>query len=218
MGVRVLIAVLLICGGSCIAQTNVTGVVVDTESNAIAGVRCCISGFPQPTGGRILYSGLRGFVFTDKEGRFSIPLPRRDPLVDLQFDGGLHAPAFLYKVNPADSPLRVVMTDGKVLRGRIVERVKNNVVPIPNAEVELQMAQEDYWYQNRQATDTKGEFHFRISEPPGKSPWVLFFAGKRIVIDYAGVTPGTVVQIEVNVKVTQTKESNSPADEASPNR
>jgi hypothetical protein len=70
----------------CGAQTNVTGVVVDKDAKPIAGVRCSISGFPQPSGGRILYSGERQFVFSDNNGYFVIPLPRSDPLVDLQFD------------------------------------------------------------------------------------------------------------------------------------
>ena len=90
----------LICGAlltqHCTAQTNVTGVTVDAAGNPIAGVRCCVSGFPQPSGGRNIYSGIQNFVFTDKEGHFSIQLPRGDPLVDLQFDGGGHAPLFLY--------------------------------------------------------------------------------------------------------------------------
>src|ERR1017187_10326756 len=83
---------------SCMAQTGVTGVVVDRDGKPIEGVRCSVSGFPLPSGNRISYSGLRTFHLTDKEGRFSIPLPRSDPLVDLQFDGASCAPTFLYKV------------------------------------------------------------------------------------------------------------------------
>jgi hypothetical protein len=213
---------LLICGAllvqRCVAQTNVTGVVVDTDGKPIVGVRCCVSGFPQPSGGRIMYSGVQSFVFTDKEGRFSIPLPRGDPLVDLQFDGGEHAPVFLYKVRPADSPLRVVMPEGKVLRGRIVEHVKDEVVPIPHALVELQMSQEGSWYQYRQATDAKGEFQFRVSEPPGKRPWMLCYAGKRFPVDYAQVTPETVMVLEVSIKMTPSAEPSAPANGASPRR
>ena len=156
------------------------------------------------------YSGAQSFVCTDKEGHFSIPLPRGDPLVDLQFDGGEHAPVFLCIVRPADSPLRVVMPEGKVLRGRIVERVKDGVVPIPHAVVELQMSQEDSWYQSRQATDAKGEFQFRIAEPPGKWPWMLYYAGKRLSIDYAQVTPDTVMVLEVDVKMAPSAEASAP--------
>jgi hypothetical protein len=202
----------------CAAQTNVTGAVVDAGGKPIAGVRCAVSGFPQPSGDRIIYSGLQSFVFTDQKGQFTIPLPRHDPLVDLQFDGGGHAPVFLYKVRPADSPLRVVMSDGRLLRGRIVERVKDELVPVPHAMVELQMPQEDFWYQYRQATDAKGEFEFRISDPPGKSPWMLYFAGKRLPVDYAQVTTETIMVLEVSVKMTPSAEPNGGANAASPRR
>jgi hypothetical protein len=219
----------------CGAQTNVTGVVVDKDGKPIASVRCSVSGFPQPSGGRIIYSGLRQFVFSDNEGHFAIPLPRSDPLVDLQFDeeGGSfvvtsgvstrvppykHAPAFLYRVRPADGPVRVVMTEGKVLRGRIVERVRDAVLPIPHAEVELQMPQEDAWYQCSKPTDAKGEFEFRISEPPGKSPWMLYYAGKRLAVDYAQVTPETVMVLEVSVKMTPSAERDGPANGSQPIR
>ena len=184
------------------AQTGVTGVVVDRDGKPIEGVRCSVSGFPLPSGNRISYSGLRTFHLTDKEGRFSIPLPRSDPLVDLQFDGASCAPTFLYKVKPADSPLKVVMTEGKVLRGRIVERTNDQVVPIPHAEVELQMPQEDFWYQYRQVTDSNGEFQFRISQPPQQWPWKLYYAGKRFTVEYAHVVTDKVFVIEANIKMT----------------
>src|SRR6266404_5283056 len=99
---------LLVCGvllsqlvHNCIGQTEVTGVVVDRNGKPIEGVSCSVSGFPLPSGGRISYSGTRSFHPADKEGRFSTPLPRSDPLVDLQFDGASQAPVFLYNVKPA---------------------------------------------------------------------------------------------------------------------
>ena len=219
----------------CGAQTNVSGVVVDKDGKPIAGVRCSVSGFPQPSGGRIIYTGLRQIFSSDNEGHFAIPLPRSDPLVDLQFDeeGGSfvvtngvtkrvppyrHAPAFLYNVKPADGPARVVMTEGKLLRGRIVERVRNEVLPIPHAEVELQMPQEDFWYQSKNTTDAKGEFEFKISEPPGKSPWMLYYAGKRLAVDYAQVTPETVMVLEVSVKMTPSAEPDGAANGSQPIR
>jgi hypothetical protein len=200
------------------ATSNVNGVVVDAVGNPIAGVRCTVSGFPQPSGGRTLYTGLQTFVFTDKDGHFSIALPRNDPLVDLQFDGGEFAPLFIYKVKPADSPLQVVMSEGKLLRGRVIDRVDDKLVPIPHAEIELQMPQEDFWYQNRQATDAKGEFRFRISEPPGAAPWMLYYAGKRITIDYAQVKPETVMVIEVSLKLTSSTEPSGVTNADSPRR
>jgi hypothetical protein len=216
---------LLVCGilyaqlvHDCTAQTEVAGIVIDRDGKAIQGVRCRVSGFPLPSGGRNHYSGLPTFYFTDKEGRFAIALPRSDPLVDLQFDGGSHAPAFVYRARPTDSPLKVVMTEGKVLKGRIVERVNDQLVPIQHAEVELQMSQEGDWYQYRQVTDRSGEFQFRISEPPQKSPWMLYYAGKRFKVDYAQVTPEAVVVLEVNVKMTSTAEPSAPPNAAAPRR
>ncbi len=216
---------LLICGilfpqlvHHSFAQTEVTGVVVNGDGKPIESVRCSVSGFPLPSEGHISYGGAPSFHFTDKEGRFSIPLPRSDPLVDLQFDGGSHAPTFLYKVKPADSPLRVVMTEGKVLRGRIVERANDQVVPIIYAEVELRIPQRGFWYQCRQVTDNKGEFQFRISEPPQKYPWMLYYAGKKFTIEYAQVATDTVIVLEASVKMTSNVGSYPPTNGASPRR
>ena len=79
-------------------------------------------------------------------------------------------------------------------------------MPIPHAEVELQMSQEDRWYQYREATDTNGDFQFRISEPPGKWPWMLYYADKRFPVDYRQVTPETVMVLDVSVKMTPSAE------------
>jgi hypothetical protein len=209
---------LLISGALLAAQTNVTGVVVNTEGKPIPGVRCTVSGFRDPSGGHVFYSGVQSFIFTDKEGHFSLPVHRGDELVDLQFDGGKHAPVFLYKVKPVDSPLRVVMSEGKLLRGRIVERVKDEVVPIPHAMVELQMPQADFWYRYLEATDAKGEFQFRVSEPPDKFSWMLYYAGKRMPVDYAKVAPDTVMVLEVSVRMTASAEPKGGANSASPRR
>jgi hypothetical protein len=203
---------ILFCGAllalRCYGQTNVTGVAVDAKGKPIGGVRCRVSGFPQASGD-VIYSGISDFVFTDKEGHFSIPVSDRDPMVDLQFDESehdpfghdsiAHAPVFLYKVKTGGSPLKVVMPEGKVLRGRIVERVKNELVPIPLTEVELNMPQQDVWYQNRIITNTNGEFRFRISEPPGEGQWQVYYAGKRFSVSYADITPDTVWVFEVSV-------------------
>ena len=213
---------ILVCGilfshlsHDCIGQTDVMGVVIDQDGKPIEGVRCSVSGFSLSSGQQISYSGARSFHFTDKEGRFSMPLPRSDPLVDLQFDGGSHAPTFLYKVKSADSPLKVMMTEGKVLRGRIVDRANGQVVPIAQAEVELQMPQADFWYQYRQVTDGKGEFQFRISEPPQKYPWMLCYAGKRFKVEYAQIAPDTVIVLEASIKMTSNA-GPAPTNGASP--
>jgi hypothetical protein len=237
---------LLLCAGAftqvihhCVAQTEVTGVVVDRDGKPIPGVRFSICGFSTPSGDIKLYSGERSFGFTDKEGRFAIPHPgsdRSDELLDLQFDedGGhfvvtnwlaarvplsAHAPEFVDRVKPADSPLSVVMTEGKVLKGRIVERVNGQLAPVANAEIELQTPQAGDWYQNRQRTDRNGEFQFRISEPPKPRPWMLYYAGKRLTIDYEEVTPATVMVIEVSIKVTSNPEPGTASKTAvGPNR
>jgi hypothetical protein len=91
-------------------------------------------------------------------------------------------------------------------------------VPIPHAMVELQMPQAHFWYQYREAADAKGEFQFRVSEPPGKSSWMLYFAGKRLPVDYAKVTPDTVMVLEVSVRMTPSGEPKGGANAASPRR
>ena len=199
----------------CFSQSSVTGIVVDGEGKAIRGARCSVSGFYSAAGSRIMYSGERQFLLTDGQGHFSIPIPRGDPFVDLQFDhGNVPAPAFLYKIKPAASPLRVVLTEGKPLRVRVVERANDRLIPVPHAEIELQMPQEDFWYQNRQATDAKDEYNFRVSAPSGKSPWMLYYAGKRLPVDYAEITPDTVMVLEVSVAMTpsaQVERTNEPS-------
>ena len=184
----------------------------------MAGVRCVISGYYDASGGRIHYSGVPGFHFADNQGQFSLPLPRSDPFVDLQFDDGKHGPVFLDKIKPADSPLRVVMPEGKVLRGRIVEHVRDAVVPIPHCMVELRMPQEGACYERKQVTDDKGEFQFRVSEARGKRSWMLYLGGKWLPVDYAQVTPETVMVLEVSVKMTPIAEPSAPANVAAPRR
>jgi hypothetical protein len=199
---RVLVAGLLLFAASSrgIAETSVTGTVVDRTGKPIEGVACLLAGTPSQTPGhRVLYSGIAKPIFTDKEGKFSISLPPSESLADLQFDASEHAPVFLYRVTPGGSPLRVVMTDGKVLRGRIVDEQH---APIAHAIIELQMAQEDRWYQRKGITDTSGDFRFRISEPPQKSPWVLYYAGKRFEIDYSKVTPSTLFSLLADGRIT----------------
>jgi hypothetical protein len=205
-------ALLLLFGASirCVAQNDVTGVVVDKNGRPISGVVCILAGTAAPTNGtRVIDTGIARPVITDNEGRFAIP--QSEPLVDLQFDGTSNAPVFLYRINPKDGPLRVVMTGGKVLRGRVVD---DKQIPIANAEIELQMPQEDRWYQRKQITNTNGEFQFRILEPPQNSPWVLcyggkrfkinYYGGKRSKIDYAQVTPETSITLTAGQRMTVT--------------
>ena len=142
------------------AQTNVTGVVLDKDGHPVAGVRCSISGL----GLRVFRTGMREFVFTDKEGHFSIPLRASGPVIDLQFDeegypmankprrAASYAPTFLGGVTPADGPVRVVMREGKLLRGRLVQRLKGEAVPIAHAKVELRMPTADFAYHSEQET------------------------------------------------------------------
>jgi len=228
-------SLLFAASGPLRAQTSLTGLVVDRDGKPIQGVRYSVCGFSAPSGTRILYSGDRLFQFTGKDGTFVIPCPRPNELLDLQFDeeGGsfvvtnglatrvppsAHAPAFLYKVKPADSPLRLVMTEGKVLRGRIVERGNDQIAPIPDAEVELQLPQADFWYQSKQHTDRKGEFQVRISQPPNGRTWMLYYAGKSVTIDYERVTPETVMVIKVGVEVTLNAEPDGAANGSQPIR
>lgn len=219
------------------AQTNVTGVVVDEKGQPIPGVRCAISGFPRPSGGYTIYNGDYPYgyryAFSDKEGHFSLPLPPQEQLADLQFDeeGGhfevtnsvatrvpprKHAPAFLSKVDPADGPVTVVMTEGKLLRGRIVERVEDQVVPIPHTIVELQMPHSDIRYRCAKPTGANGEFDFRISEPPSKRTWMLYYAGKRLAVNYDEIAPETLIVLEVSFKLTMSAEPGGAADGSQP--
>lgn len=195
----------VVCGlflacGDGFAQPLVTGIVVDEAGKPLEGVRYAVAGTPSiKPGNRVHYSGEEvERKFTDKEGKFAVSVPWPGELADLQFDGGEHAPVFVYRVSPTNSPLRVVMTKGKVLRGRIVDEQH---APIASAEIELQMAQEDRWYQRRGITDTNGEFQFRISEPPQRFPWTLCYAGKRFKVEYNEVTPKTVITLTAEVRM-----------------
>lgn len=206
-------ALLLAATSGSSAGTTVTGIVVDGIGKPIEGVACLLAGTPTASN-RIIYSGIAVPVFTDKEGRFSISLPQGS-LADLQFDGGDFAPVFLYRVNPDDSPLRVVMTEGKSLRGRVVDEQH---APIAHAEIELQMGQEDRWYQRKGITDSNGEFQFRICEPPQKSPWLLYFAGKRFEIDYSKVATGAFYTLQADVRITADPHPGGAANESPPVR
>ncbi|HEY5914908.1 MAG TPA: hypothetical protein VJA21_30315 [Verrucomicrobiae bacterium] len=184
--------------GRCAAQTNVTGVVVDEEGKPIRQVSCRISGYPLADGHRILQTGWAVSRFTDEKGGFALPVPRSDPLVELQFDHGQYAPVFLYDVRLSATPLKVVMTRGKELRGRVVDELGT---PIEHAAIELQMPQPDYWYQRHNRTDDKGEFRFRISEPPQKHTWRLCYAGEWFTVDYEQVNLDTVIELRVKLEM-----------------
>ncbi len=215
---RLLVAwvLLLAAANRGIAETSVTGIVVDRTGKPIEGVACLLAGTPSPTPGHhVIYSGIAKPILTDKEGRFSISLSQSESLADLQFDAVDHAPVFFYRIGPGDSPLRVVMTEGKVLRGRILDEQH---APIAHAVIELQMAQEDRWYQRKGITDTNGEFRFRISQPPQKSPWVLYFAGKRFEIDYSEVGPRALFTLLADVRITSEAEPGGAANGNQPIR
>jgi len=182
------------------AGTNVTGVVVDAAGKPLVGVSCLLSGTPTRSGQRVIFSAIHEPVFTDKEGRFSIAITAgAEFLADLQFDEGNHAPVFLYSVGPEDSPLKVVMMDGKIFRGRIVDEKHE---PIANAEIELQLGQPDLWYQKKGITDTNGVIQFRITKPPQKSPWMIQYAGKRFEIDYEKVDLNTQYTLQADVRIS----------------
>lgn len=181
------------------AGTNVTGVVVDTSGKPLEGVSCLLSGTPTRSG-RVIFSAIHEPVFTDKEGRFSIAITAGPEfLADIQFDEGNHAPVFLYSVGPEASPLKVVMTEGKIFRGRILDEKHE---PIAHAEIELQLGQPDLWYQKKGITDTNGVFQFRITKPPQKSPWMVQYAGKRFEIDYDKVDLGSEYTLQADVRIS----------------
>ena len=195
-----MVGLLIAATGSCVAQTEVTGVVMDSKGKPIAGVACLLAGTPSLTPGqRVIYSGIAQPIYTDKEGKFTVPLAPSIPLADLQFDGGGFAPVFLYRVGASASPLRVVMTEGKLLKGRIVDEKQ---MPVANAEIELQLPQEDRWYQRKEVTNAQGEFEFRISEPAQNFSWLLYFAGKRFKIDYSQITPSTSITLTAEVRIS----------------
>jgi len=100
--ILILFYILLLTG--CSKDTKVMGVVVDEAGNPIEGVRYCISGYSNLSGTQQLRSGFTSYQFTDKEGRFS--LSPSEYLIDLQFEGGNHAPTFIYKVKPSVNTLR----------------------------------------------------------------------------------------------------------------
>lgn len=212
----------------CGAQTNVAGVVVSEDGKPIQGVRCCISGWPQPSGGHTFYSGMQIYALTDEQGHFSIPIPRADPLVDLQFDldGGQsfitrgappfsyvpkYAPVFLSKVRPADGPVKVIMGEGKVFKVRLVERSGEKLLPIAQADVELELSNEGWWYQCSKRTDDKGEIRFRVSQPVGGRSWMIQYAGKMLPVDYGQLKADSVLNVEISVKQTLSSEPSEAA-------
>jgi hypothetical protein len=201
--------VFILGAGLCLAESRVSGIVVDENEKPIEGVRCKLVGFPLPEGGRNIYTGTTSFQMTDKEGRFAFENRRSDPLLDIHFDGGDHtpdfpyAPAFLHKASPADSPHRVVMTEGKVLRGKVVEPLEDKLVPVKATHIDFRLPLDDLIYGNRQLILNNGEFQFRVCKPPERWPWMLVYAstGKRVSIDYDKITPQTVVTINVAVSL-----------------
>jgi hypothetical protein len=206
---------LVILNCECIGQTTLTGIVVDRDGKPLADVLYRLSGY----GKRQAIGGDIGFQKTDLGGRFAIQVPSEKSVADLQFDqppsgrfpsasADLQfnyrelAPVVLNDVTADGVPLRVVMTEGMLVEGSVVELVNGKRVPISGATIALAMPQWGFWYHKEQGTGSDGKFHFRISEPPKGRHWQLVYGGKYFNIQYDPKQPKVVVELMSDIKMT----------------
>jgi hypothetical protein len=190
-----------------IAQTKITGLIVDEKGAPISKVACCTIGYPRPDGGRDYYDGLPPDpIYSDEAGAFTIP-NRRGDMLDLGFDHWAYAPTFLYDLSPGASAVRVVMKKGKMLKGRVLDEQGK---PMQALEIQLRMTKEETGGVRRRYTDRNGRFLFRISEPPKAHTWIVSLAGKQFKVDYDQVTPDKFLDLQVNVQMALKSDPGGP--------
>jgi len=148
----------------------VAGFVVDEANIPVIGVPVQICCHKRPRDdGRFSFTFSSHFdilnAVTDQRGRFAIEL-EKDGQYNLRFSPKNHAALIVYDVPLGQSDLKVTLSDGGTVTGRLLRIKDGRKVPIPSAEVKIeQMSRGSYSHlgfeRNRTfVTDLKGRFRF----------------------------------------------------------
>jgi hypothetical protein len=147
----------------------IAGVVLDENGSPVAGVPvgvCCHK--IKREGGKFSWS-FSSFTdlkaTTDKQGRFAIEL-KEDGEYNLLFSPDRYAAMIVYDIPIGKKDLKVTLSEGGTVVGRLVRMDRGRKVPIPNVEVKiLQTDRASYTHlgfdrDRTTITDAEGRFRF----------------------------------------------------------
>ena len=148
----------------------VAGVAIDETGLPVAGVPVQVCGHKKSRGdGRfsLTFSGSFDVLnaVTDEQGRFAIEL-EEDGEYNLLFSPKNHAAIIAYDVPVGKSDLKVVLSEGGTVAGRLLRIEDENKVPIPSAEVKIEQSDRSSYSHlgfdrnQKTATDSQGRFRF----------------------------------------------------------
>jgi len=148
----------------------VAGVAIDDAGSPIAGVlvRGCGHKKPRPDGRfSITFSASFDIVnaVTDEQGQFAIEL-EEDGEYNLLFSPENHAAMIVYDIPVGKSDLKMTLSEGGTVTGRLLRNEDGKQVPIASAEVKIEQSSRSSYSHlgfdrdQKTVTDSQGRFRF----------------------------------------------------------
>jgi len=148
----------------------VAGVAVDKKGLPVAGVLVRVCGHKKPRAdGRfsITFSGSFDILnaVTDEQGHFAIEL-EEDGQYNLLFSPENHAAIIVYDIPVGKSDLKVTLSEGGTVAGRLLRNEDGKQVPIASAEVKIEQSSRSSYSHlgfdrdRKTVTDSQGRFRF----------------------------------------------------------
>jgi len=148
----------------------VAGVAIDESDSPIAGVlvRVCGHKKPRPDGRfSITFSASFDIVnaVTDEQGQFAIEL-EEDGEYNLLFSPENHAAMIVYDIPVGKSDLKMTLSEGGTVTGRLLRNEDGKQVPIASAEVKIEQSSRSSYSHlgfdrdQKTVTDSQGRFRF----------------------------------------------------------
>ncbi len=165
---------------------SIRGMVKDENDSPLADVKVQMCGLEKLHNGmwrRELRLGDMPWYFTDKQGRFSVPI--RDPELryDFYVDKAGFAPTFLYGITNHSPELTVVLKRGITVTGTVSRLVDGKAEPVVGTKVELRLPYVDLWYQRHALTDANGRYTFQVTPSSPDRKWQVVYAGEVVQLD-----------------------------------
>ena len=157
------------------SENVLAGIVVDGDGSPVSDVPvgvCCVKSEIEPGRYRWMFSDFSEFsALTGKQGRFVIPLDTDNEHYkgieyNLRISPQDYAANILYDIPVGTKDIKVVLSEGGSLSGKLVRIEKGEKVPIANAEVKLeQESRAAYTHlgfdrDKTTITDSQGRFKF----------------------------------------------------------
>ena len=148
----------------------VAGVAIDKAGSPVAAVlvRVCGHKKPRPDGRfSLTFSGSFDILnaMTDEQGLFAIEI-EEDGQYSLLFSPENHAAIIAYDVSVGKSDLKVTLTEGVTITGRLLRNENGKQVPIASAEVKIEQSDRNSYSHlgfdrdRKTVTDSQGRFRF----------------------------------------------------------